>query len=84
MLRILVLPVHYQQTSQSLLATSAAMLQGQGTLQACQVDTAVRSETKVSRDVRRKEALKWVEFGPRRSCSCSPRHHEINKKRDSA
>lgn len=66
MLQALVLPIHYQQTSQSLLATSAAMLQGQGTLQGCQVDTAVKSEMKVSRDVRRKEALKGVEFGPRR------------------
>lgn len=63
MLQALVLPVHCQQTSQSLLATSAAM---PGTLQGCQVDTAVKSEMKVSRDVRRKEALLRVEFGPRR------------------
>lgn len=38
----------------------------QGTLHSCQVDTAVTSATKVSRDVRRKEALLRVEFGPRR------------------
>lgn len=63
MLQALVLPVHYQQTSQSLLVISAAM---QGTLHSCQVDTAVTSATKVSRDVRRKEALLRVEFGPRR------------------
>lgn len=42
------------------------MLQGRGKLQSCQVYTAVKSEMKVSRDIRRKEALLWVVSSPRR------------------
>lgn len=56
MLQASVLPVHHHQAAQSLSETSAVMLQGQGTHWGCRVDRAVKSEMKVSRDVRRKEA----------------------------
>lgn len=53
-------------TSQSVSVTPAARLPGQGRLQGSQVDTAVESEPKVSSNLRGKDALLGVEFGPGR------------------